>query len=268
MSHAISISQPSFRLPESAIDASPEIQILIQDVARKCLIELAISLSIGAAAACFTATLLHGSLIFAAIAVQTVCNAALRIAAALASRMPPCKETQWIQTASPYLCMTMFAYLTAYNAQILLHEAGHAIASKAMFQNANPQISFTPCIGGSTEFSQGCLAPLGEKIGKNNAMLFVTLMGPTCTLLISTLAIAVGYAIQNKFPELGYYLIGIGRGDFLAHSFYALTACSTTPGSPAHDFIQLQSYGIHPLAAAISIFAIPILLDRAFERKC
>jgi quinol-cytochrome oxidoreductase complex cytochrome b subunit len=98
-------------------------------------------------------------------------------------------------------------------------------------------------------------------------MLVVTLMGSTCSLLISTIAIAVGYAIRNKFPELGRYLIGVGRGDFYAHSFYALSALSTTPGPKGHDFLRLRAYGVHPLAAAIAILAIPLLLHMAMSSR-
>jgi len=91
-------------------------------------------------------------------------------------------------------------------------------------------------------------------------MLIVTLMGPSCSLLISAIAIAVGYVIKNKFPELGGYLIGVGRGDFYTHSFYALTALTAAPGPKGHDFLRLRAYGVHPLASAIAILAIPFLL--------
>jgi len=241
--------------------------LLIQDVARRCLLELGVSLVIGTVAASFVATPVHGAFIFAAIAVQTVCNAALRLAEGLATKLPPCKETEWIRVASPYCCMTMFAYLTAYNAQILLHEAGHAMAAVAMFQNANPQISFTPCVGGLTQFSTANLTALGKQLGRNKVMLVVTLMGPSCTLLISTIAMVVGYIIEHKFPELGCYLTGIGRGDFVAHSAYALTALSITPAAQAHDFVRLKAHGIHPLVSAIAIMAIPILIDRYFTKE-
>ncbi len=266
----ISISQNPLRLPPRATSrAAPptEMRRLIQDVAKRCFIELAVSLAIGAVAASFTASLLHASLIFAAIAVQTVSNAALRTAEALAMKMPPCDETEWIRSACPYLCTTFFAYLTAFNAQILLHEAGHRVGAMGMFQNANPQTTLTPCLGGLTQFSTKDLTTLGLRLGRSNAMLIVTLMGPTCSLLISTIAIAVGYAIRNKFPELGRYSVGVGRGDFYAHSFYALSALSTTPGPKGHDFLRLRAYGVHPLAAAIAILAIPPLLHLAMSTR-
>ena len=264
---AISFQENSIKFPLQAAASPSEMRLLIQDVARRCLMELALSLVIGTIAASFTATPLHAALIFAAIVVQTVANAALRTADALAAKMPPCQETQWIRSASPYLCMNMFAYMTAGNAQSLLHESGHAIAAKWCFKNANPQITLTPCLGGVTQFSTTHLSALGEKLGKSNALLLVTLMGPSCSLLISTAVIAVGYAVRNKLPELGVYLIGVGRGDFYVHSYYALTALTSMPSSQAHDFIRLRSYGIHPLAAAMAILAIPFLIDQALKKN-
>jgi hypothetical protein len=249
--------------PDSNFGTDFGIRQLVEDVAKRCFIELAVSLAIGAVAAAFTASLLHASLIFAAIAVQTVSNAAFRTLEALVLKMPPSKETEWIKSACPYLCTTFFAYLTAFNAQILFHEAGHRAAAIQMFRNANPETTLMPCLGGSTQFSTADLTTLGQSLGKSKAMLIVTLMGPLSSLLISGVALAVGYAIRNKFPELGRYLIGVGRGDFYAHSFYALSALSASPGPKGHDFLRLRTYGLHPLAAATAILAVPLLLHLA-----
>lgn len=262
---AISIQQNPVQSP--ATSPQTELQSLIKDVAKRCLIELAVSLAIGTTAAFFTTSSLHQMVICAAISVQTVSNAALRLADALASKMPECKETQWIHSASRYLCTTMFAYLTAFNAQILIHESGHALAATWLFQDANPEITFTPYLGGITRFSKTHLSSWGEKIGKSNAILVATLMGPACSLLVSAVAIAVGYASKGKFPELGYYLIGVGNGDFVAHSAYAMAALSSSPSSQAHDYVRLKTFGIHPIASTIAILAIPILIDRAFNEK-
>jgi len=260
---AISIKRNPIQNP--ATSPPTELQSLVKDVAKRCLIELAVSLAIGTTAAFFTTTSVHQMVIFAAISVQTVSNAALRLADALASKMPECKETQWIRSASRYLCTTMFSYLTAFNAQILIHESGHAIAATWLFQDANPEITFTPCLGGITRFSTTHLSYWGEKIGKSNAILVATLMGPACSLLVSAVAIAVGYASQGKFPELGYYLIGVGKGDFVAHSAYAMAALSSSPSSQAHDYVRLRTFGIHPIASTIVLIAIPTLIARAFD---
>ena len=251
-----------------AIAISPaKMQMLVSDVAKRSFIELAVSLAIGTTAALFTATPLHVTIIFAAITVQTICNVSLRCADSLAAYMPECQETRWIRSASPYLCTTLFAYLTAGNGQILLHELGHAIGAIMMYREANPQITLTPCLGGTTRFSTTHLSSWGAKIGRSNAILIATLMGPACSLIVSGVAIAVGFAIEGKFPELGSYLIGVGKGDYFAHSAYALTALSSSPASQAHDYVRLRTYGIHPLAASIAIISIPILIARFFEKK-
>jgi len=246
----------------------PRIEVLdqraiIRDVAKRCLVELGVSLAIGAVSFFFTASLLHGALLFAAIAVQTICNAALRYARALAEREPQSEESRKIAAACAYLCPTTFAYLTAVNAQSLIHESGHAAAASLLFKEANPQITLTPCLGGLTRYSATHLSALGQKVGRSKTLLLVTLMGPVSTLFVSAVAMAVGLAIGGKFPELGTYLEGVGRGNFYAHAFYAVTALLSSPPSSAHDFVRLGSYGIHPLAAAIAILAVPILIHLA-----
>ena len=273
MSAAVSIALNSTWVPPTSNSKTQplrisrsEQQLIIQDVAKRCLIELAVSLIIATASCFFTATLLHGTLLFAAIAVQTVCNAALRYAGAIAARAPDCPESQWILKGSSYFCTTAFAYLTAVNAQTLIHEGGHALTANLLFQNANPRNILTPCMGGMTRFNTTHLTSLGEKIGRNGALFITTIVGPAATLLVSGIAMVVGFVVQAKFPELAYYLIGVGRGDFYAHSFYALTALSSSPPTTSHDFVRLRTYGIHPLASAIAILAAPFLITWAFER--
>ena len=74
-------------VPPSAIPLDESDQkTILQSVANRTLIELGVSLAIGAATVAFTATPLHGTLMFAAIAVQTICNAALRYADAMAAK--------------------------------------------------------------------------------------------------------------------------------------------------------------------------------------
>lgn len=239
-------------------------QSIVEDVARRCFVELALSLAIGSVAVFFTATPFHGMLIFASIAVQTISNAALRCASALATRSPISEDTKQIQAAADYLCPMMFAYLTAWNGQILIHEAGHAMGAVWMFQNANPQITITPCFGGVTRFSTTELTAWGERVGKENALLITSLMGPAVSLLVSSIALAVGFAVRGKFPELSSYLVSVAMGDFYTHALYAISAIPTR-GGVTHDFIRLKSYGMDPLISAIVILAIPILITHVFS---
>lgn len=240
---------------------------LIHDVVKRSLIELSLSLAIGTITIAFTATALQGALIIGAIAVQTICNIMFRYAGTMAGQDPNCKESRWIASASAYLCPTFFDYLTAYNGQILLHEAGHAATASLLFKNANPKITMTPYLGGKTTFNTAKLTQFGENLGKSGAMFLVTLMGPACTLLVSTIAIAVGCAVQEKFPELSSYFICTGKRDFHANSFYALSALLSSPFEKAHDYARLATYGIHPLASALFLLMMPIVITKTMHRS-
>jgi hypothetical protein len=265
MSIATISVRPSPIQPSS--EPSKDLQILIQEVVKRSLIELSVSLCIGTTVFFFTATPLQGTLIFAAIAIQTLFNLALRLAKTIAVQDKQFKESAWIASSCSYLCPTAFGYLTAINAQILLHEAGHALAANCVFQNAHPKIAITPCLCGLTKFSTTHLTWLGEKLGRKSAMLFVTFMGPACSLLVSSIAIAVGIAVRGRFPELGQYLMSVGKGDFFAHSFYAFTALMPGPPHSAHDYVRFRLHGIHPLFAAIVMTTIPLLVSRFFKNQ-
>ncbi len=239
---------------------------IVREVAIRCLTELAISLAIGTAAFFFTADLVSGSLIFVAIAVQTVCNALLRYYSASTAELQK-NGTERIVTACNYLCPTVFAYMTAINGQTLIHEAGHALAAGSVFKGARPKITVHPLTGGITTFFIHSLTDFGKKLGKARAICFVTAMGPVSTLLISAIAIVIGYVVQSKFPELSNYLIVVGRGDFYAHAWYAFTAFDTAALGTSHDFDQLAAHGLHPLAAVVAILAVPLFLALAFQKR-
>lgn len=258
-------------IPYQRVEPSVSRSRIIREVAIRSLTELAVSLAIGTAALLFTTGPIAGSLIFGAIAVQTLCNALLRYYGALTVELEKSgkekRETEGIVAACNYLCPTTFAYMTAINGQTLIHETGHALAARAVFQNANPKIIIHPLKGGLTTFFTSSLTDFGKRLGKARAICFVTAMGPASTLLISAAIIVIGYIAQAKFPELSNYLVSVGRGDFYAHAWYAFTSYDKTALGAGHDFDRLAAHGLHPLAAAVAILAVPLFLALAFRKK-
>ncbi|HSX37319.1 MAG TPA: hypothetical protein VLE95_00635 [Chlamydiales bacterium] len=216
----------------------------ISDIAKKCLAELAVSFIIGATTLCFIASHAQGVFLVSAIAIQTICNAALRYAAA--------REIISSELASR-LCIPIFCYITALNLHMLLQETGHAIAAQWMFQNASPKITINPYMYAITEFNTAHLTAWGQNIGKSGALLFVTIMGPLFSLAISAVAIAVGLTVQKKFQELGKYLTRYGRADFYNQSLCALRVMLTSPPANARNFVYLKECGIHPLIPFVAI---------------
>lgn len=267
---ALSVAQMiPYKYPKSSNIPTPH-RILVRQVALRCLAELAVSLAIGTTALLFTAGPIAASLIFGAIAVQTVCNVLLRYYGALAAELEKNgkgdKETQRILAACNYLCPTTFAYMSAINGQTLIHETGHAIAARAVYKNACPKIILHPLKGGLTTFSTHALTDFGKKLGKARAICFITAMGPASTLLISAIAIVIGYTVQAKLPELSNYLVSVGSGDFYTHAWYALTSFGNAALSAGHDFDRLAAHGLHPLVAAVAILAVPFFLAWAFRK--
>ena len=236
----------------------------IQQIAVPCLVELGVSLAIGLVTLSFTTTVYAAPMVFGAIALQTIANAALRYCRA--SFAIAGKDT-WGDFICNYLCMMNFGYLTAVHLQTCLHECGHALAAQLLFQNARPQITVQPFAGGSTSFSTRNLTSWGQKIGKTGALCFATAMGPGTALAVSAAVVMTGYVAKSKFPELGQYLVGVGRGDFWGGAWYAFSALDPEVNTHAHDFHYLSDHGIPPLVAAIGILAIPLVLAWAFRER-
>lgn len=231
----------------------------IQQAVQAGLFELGISLAIGIATLPFTASVWAAPVIFGAITAQTALNTGLRNRQL--SYSPSSIEFRFYAYLKPWI----FSWLSSFNLQLLIHEMGHALAAKTLFLNARPWITITPLWSGCTAFCSTSLSKFGTVFGKNRALFLVAAMGPAYSLLLSATIIVIGYHIQNSQPELSSYLVGCGKGDYFNHAVYAISALFWKNGP--NDFVDLAKTGLHPLAAAIGILAIPRLLAWKFADR-
>jgi hypothetical protein len=165
---------------------------------------------------------------------------------------------------APQLCQwmtgTCFGYLTGFNVRALIHEAGHALATLAVYENPRPLISLTPFREGLTQFYKTALSPFGKLIGPVGSTFLVTASGALFALAISSAILAIGIALRQEYPHLSKYLIMWSLLDFAHHAFYAYEALFMEKVSLRHDFAHLTIFGIHPLAAMTGIIAIPVVI--------
>jgi hypothetical protein len=160
-------------------------------------------------------------------------------------------------------CSSNFYRASGTNAMILIHESGHASAAQLLF-SGQPSINIIPFVGGWTNHPAKALTDLGQKAGYRRSMFLISLAGPALALLASSIALIAGLLLRDCCPNASPYLIGMGLYEFLNHAEYAYSALSTTPDHLGHDFVRLKTFGINPIAATITIAAIPVLILTGF----
>lgn len=220
---------------------------MTQGIITRCFTEFASSVAIDAVFAKFTDSKKSIRILIGSALTQLACNTIIRL-------------NEHKISASRILSSNIFAFLTGNHAQRLLHEAGHAWASTIFYNNAKPKMTLCPFGECYTEYDIQELTELGKKFGKNGSLCAVISAGPAVSVGVSTIAMAVGAAMKDRFPELGSFLIAYGRMDFAGHALYALSGMASTPSS-THDFVILKKNGINPLPIAIALIAIPLFIE-------
>lgn len=243
----------------------PKVRDVVQTVAIRCFQELGLSVASGALISFFVAP--PGIvLMMSAAAVQLIVSAFFQSVGAFLSYKRSQQGPNLIHfergvSVCEWLTGINFAILTGYNTQNFIHESGHALASLLIYKRPQPLIEIYPFVGGLTQFYKTGLSNFGKSIGSAASTFLVVASGPGLTLLISSALLAIGIGLKEKYPELSKYLISWSVLDFFCHAQYAYSALRAEPWNLAHDFVHLSIFGLDPIAAAIGIVAIPVLIS-------
>jgi len=232
------------------IEAPSTISKRIQQIAIPILTELAIAIALTAICIPFVSTWTVAIGMLAGCLVMAIINSLLT------SQKIIDKKFQSLPNSSRVI---NFYCLGAMNTTTLIHETGHFCAAKILFEG-NPKIRIQPFSGGWTKWSSQHLTSLGRQLGYRKSMFWITLAGPALALLTASVILIAGLILRNSYPEASFYLIGLGLLPILEHAEYALSALWTPPMDLGHDFVRLKTFGIHPIAAVITILSIPIIL--------
>jgi hypothetical protein len=257
--------QPIANAPQFAPVVPFDRNQVIKRIALQTLAELALSLAVGMIVCAFVVTPMGISWVIGAAWIQCVVTLSARILGCLAFEKylengPQAKKYLKAAIFCSHIAPISFAIGTALNAQTLIHESGHALAAKILYQGANPEITLFPFKGGVTHFFPEKLSALGAKLGKNKSIAWVTAAGPLASLAVSSAALATSLLIKDNHPKISNYLATSAIYDFIIHATYACSALFTSPTELSHDFVRLSHFGIHPLAATVAIIALPILI--------
>ena len=263
---------------------------LIKKIALSCLAEIAIGSVITATACCFVAAPLIPS--FIAILITTIALTTLMhvIQTALSYEILCCFIRQGKTTLAQdeierdvrHLPLK-FAILTAFRSLgrpqlfatldnlthgTLVHEMGHALAAWLLFMNSDPAITIH-LQGGYTEFYVRKLTALGEWLGYNRSRLLVTAAGPGLAMIDASLLLILAHFVKESHPDWHQTLLHIAINRVANHVIYALSALFPMSAEKAlsHDFHYLWKHGgIHPIAAAVAMTALPLLVHCALTR--
>lgn len=244
-------------------DRKDQIKFLAKKVALASLKELAISLSFTAVACIFVPTPpTMIALIVTAVAV-VVFNTLIRTAAAYCTYKSHQTNQPIYKAAAKvlqFLCPLSFGVLDVTTRQVLVHEAGHAIAASIVYNNPRPSIEIKPFEGGVTRYYPKELSAAGTAMGANASRMVVAAAGPFFGIALATADLVLAHKVRKSHPMLRKYLIISAVMNIGQHVFYALSSFWTTTNTSGHDFLKLASGGFHPAAAVATMIAIPLII--------
>lgn len=251
---------------------------LIKEIVKKTLIELAVSLLFAGVGCLFVATPMGmATLLIAAVAVVAI-NILIRSIGAycwyrlfqLQYNNSPKAQAKKVLFESTFSLMNTLApttFSTLVDSQtrgLIVHEGGHALAATLLIKDPQVRIKINPFQGGVTSYNTWPLTRLGELFGRENSKLLIAAAGPLFSVITATTCFGASLALGKSHPELSRYLKMTSLDCIAQHAFYAFSALGTAASEKSHDFVNLMGAGLHPLAAVVSIIALPILVKLGF----
>ncbi|MCL5036495.1 MAG: hypothetical protein M1269_05170 [Chloroflexi bacterium] len=174
-----------------------------------------------------------------------------------------------------------------------VHEQGHALTLKALYENADPRVQVDGIeniqnflkdpskenlsrvlsaydthqdgAAGYTTLSADGPNALGKKLGDNGSMAAISAAGCLATEIPALAGFGAGFAIRKKHPALGYLLMTMGAVHHLSNSLYPISAAFMSAEEIAkpsgHDWASFaRETGISPVVtAAVFSLSLPAL---------
>ena len=163
-----------------------------------------------------------------------------------------------------YFCGTSFSMIDLTTRDLLTHEMGHLVAAEMLYQNARAQITVDPFIGGATSFYASKLSQLGQMLGAKNCQRIVSVAGAGASFFFAMINLIASHELSESHPEMSKYLLVMALMSIFQSITYAATCFLSSYQSMAgHDFANLWSLGVHPLAAIATMIVLPIAVKTA-----
>lgn len=243
--------------------------VLLNKVFKKTAIETAITAAIVSVTAVFIVSGSGIVLLAASAAAMILFNAGVRLIMAeliYRNTLNPTDNKKILIEALSYIAPITFSVISSNSADMLIHEAGHALAAKAVYENVHPAIAIEPFHDSHTYFNIDKLTEFGEAIGAKNSYLTAIAAGPGLSLGISAILLTSSYALDKKYPELSKYLFFTSLINIANHALYALSTIWASSAQVSKEITSFYIYGggFPPLLICAGIIGIPIFIKLAF----
>lgn len=180
-------------------------------------------------------------------------------------KMPEGKAKQFIDFVE-YIAPISYSFVHCSTADTVIHESGHALAAKVLYNQAEPQIILFPYLGGMTSFIPKTLSRIGNLLGPYKSSMVIAAAGPAAAVGAATAELVLADKFEHTHPRLSRYLKVMGGINIASHLVYAYSAfteassAATASHVSGHDFVKLWAGGIHPYTSIISMVAVPIIV--------
>lgn len=259
-------SYKDYEMQVEKMDPYPVKQAVIF-VAKRALIDLAISLTFLAATAYFVTP--GGVMTLLTVAITTVAINSLLRGTVEYARYHVYKSE--FEGSEPSFCLESLVDCSQYlpgfamgvyytmTTDIVIHEGGHALAAIALYENPHPKIEITPLSGGETSTRSSRLNQWGAYFGAKRSDMIVTAAGAGLSTLSVVCNIGIGFKLWRSNPEASSYFFWMAALTVVQNTGYALSAFCFSKDT-GHDFISLWAKGVNPFVSASITLGVPVLM--------
>jgi hypothetical protein len=169
-----------------------------------------------------------------------------------------------------HISAAQFAFgIDAQTRGTLLHEFGHYLSMRYLFENIYPKIYIAPPFSDENSYTTTVvpvgyddLSDAGKNLGLTQSKAIISAAGTAISMLWNYATLITAQSLPNKYSQIKTYLRWTVGIDVLYSVHNALAASNSSNCTARDDFCALDQYGvISPTKAAAFIFGSVFLLQ-------
>jgi hypothetical protein len=239
---------------------------LIFQTAKSCLVDASMKIAFATVVFFFIANSASFTGFIAATYVGIALNVVFRSLSAYYTYRKYQQKEGWLERLATPLTehaqAALFGALYQLTAGVVIHEAGHALAAEALYQDPQPEITLEGIDEGAvTEFDGSPTTAFARQIGVRASSFLIDGAGILTSAVLAPIAFFVtACVLKDSHPRASRTLIWSGIFSLVDHVRYALSSFTAiTHGGSGHDFVDLWRLGLHPYDAIFMMVGIPLL---------
>lgn len=234
----------------------------LYQIVKPILIELGAAIAINAAVIAFFPATLSVTLITAGLVSYALPNLIYTVHAIYNGIITSEKDLDGKLRKTQLLSRLSLANIMgAAGPNLIIHEAGHALAAYNLFKNARPRFWIRYFEGGATTYTiSNKLTALGSLLGKQHCILLIAAAGVIASTIFVMFEMTASRKLGRQHSILSEYMKLHAISYLFNEVCYGLTAFRASKKDLGHDFVCLwQKGGIHPLVPITAMIVLPVL---------